>query len=240
MTPLRNDMRIKILGMPVDDISFEGALTKLDEFLKSDTNHMVFTPNPEFVMAAREDAEFMEIVSKGDLIVPDGIGLVLVSSLKERVAGMDLFPELFKRRKDISVYLLGSKPGVAEIAAKKLKEIYGTNVVGTWHGYSLAEDEERIVADIKAKKPDVLLVGLGMGKQEKWIYNHKDLPVKISSGIGGVIDHFAGVMKRAPQIFIKLRLEWFYRLIKYRRFQRMAKLPVFLVLALLERFTSKN
>ncbi len=115
-----------------------------------------------------------------------------------------------------------------------MKEKYNTHIVGTHHRYFNEEEEKQILSEIKTLKPDILLVCFGMAKQEKWIYKHRDLPVKISAGVGGSIDHFAGRMKRAPKIFIKLGLEWFYRLLRYRQFERMKQLPVFLWKAIME------
>ncbi|HHY13222.1 MAG TPA: WecB/TagA/CpsF family glycosyltransferase, partial [Thermoanaerobacterales bacterium] len=134
--------------------------------------------------------------------------------------------------KKYRIYLLGSKPGIAKLASAKIKEKYpGIKIEGYHHGYFSIDDEEKIIKDINYKKPDFLFVGLGAPRQEKWIFeNLEHLDVKVCMGIGGSIDIFAGKVKRAPLIFQKLGLEWFYRLIKEpRRIGRMLALPHFVL-----------
>ena len=232
-------MKTNILGINFHTVTKIEALSKLKGFLKENRNHMLFTPNPEMVVKSRENPEFANILNSGDLVVADGIGIVIAShimktEIKERVAGCDLIQTLFENTdKRISVYLLGAKEGVCEIAKQNIETKYkNVKVTGFHHGYFKKDDEIKIIDEIKHLKPDVLLVGLGMFKQEKWIYDNRDnLPVKISAGIGGSIDIFAGTVKRAPKIFQKLGLEWFYRVLKQpSRILRLGALPKFLIL----------
>lgn len=225
------NQRVKILGVPFDNLTMDQAVEKAGQLFDGGV-HYICTPNPEFVMQAQQDKEFMEILQKSDINLPDGIGVVIGSKiikqpLKERVAGFDFLTRLFAQSGK-SFYLFGGKPGVAELAAQKLAQ-QGTNVVGHHHGYF--DDDSEIIADIKAKQPDILLVCLGAPKQEKWIYNNIDkLNVSLCIGAGGSLDVFAGTVKRAPDIFIKLNLEWFYRLLKQpSRLPRMMNLPKFLL-----------
>ena len=230
---------VNILGINFHPLTKNEALGKLKSFLREDKNHMLFTPNPEMVMKAYDNPEFADILNSGDLIVADGIGIVIASRLKdgaikERVAGCDLVQSLFESAaENINVYLLGAKEGVCEIAKRNIEARYkNVKVTGFHHGYF--KEDDKIIDEIKQLKPDVLLVGLGMMKQEKWIYDNRDkLPVKISAGIGGSIDVFAETVKRAPKVFQSLGLEWFYRVLKQpSRILRLGALPRFLVLVI--------
>jgi len=235
-------MITNILGINFHTVDQKEALAKLKNFLSEQKNHMIFTPNPEMVMKARENVEFANILNSGDLVVPDGIGIVIASKfigskLKERVAGCDLIQKLFETAdNEITVYLLGAKDGVCKIAKENIEAKYkNIKVIGFHHGYFSENDE--IIDEIKQLMPDVLLVGLGMVRQEKWIFDNLDnLPVKISAGVGGSIDVFAGTVKRAPVIFQKIGLEWLYRLIKQpTRIVRMGALPKFMILVMLNK-----
>ena len=239
-----------ILGVKFNNVSHVEAVGLLECFLEEDKCHTVFTPNPEIVMAARKDPEFMKILNEADLVVPGGIGVVIASKfskdkLKERVAGYDLVQGIFSKIKNqnCTVYFFGGAPGVALDAKQKMEKVHrGIKISGVSDGYFDEEKEKLIIADIKDKKPDILLVGLGAPKQEKWIYKYKDeLPVKICIGVGGSFDGMSGKVKRAPNIFIKLGLEWFYRLLRQpTRFFRMLKLPLFLLVVIKEKLFGKN
>lgn len=235
-------MKTNILGVNFDTYTQKEALNKLIGFLKEDKNHMLITPNPEIVLEANKDHELMQIINTSDLVVPDGIGVVMASKLnkikiKERVAGYDLILSLFNYIKDknYTVYFLGSGIGVAEIAKTKIEQKYnGIKIVGTHDGYFDNNSEKLIIEQIKNLKPDILLVGLGCPKQEIWANKYKEiLPVKLMCCCGGSLDAMSMKVKRAPDIFIKLNLEWFYRLIKQpTRFIRMLRLPLFMLLVI--------
>lgn len=230
--------KVNILGVNFDNVNMQEAVDICKSFLATDTGHLVVTPNPEIVMKAKDNIEFKNIINNAALVIPDGIGIIkagniLGTPLKERVAGYDLICNLFEEGKDgsISFYFWGSKPGIAEKAKQKIKEKYpNLNVVGTHNGYFNDDEEKEIVKEIAELKPDVLLVGLGMQKQEmiinKYLNSHM---FKIGIGCGGSIDVISGEVKRAPKIFIKMHLEWFYRLLKEpTRLKRMMILPEFI------------
>ncbi len=227
----------KVLGVAYDVLTMDEAVKKAIELMDQEKNNMVCTPNPEIVMAARKDDELMKILNLSDMVIADGIGVVWASKytkkrLPERVAGYDLTQRLFNELKDThkTIFFFGGAPGVAKEAAEKMMKKYpGLNIVGTRNGYFSKEEEVKIVSDIKALKPDLLLVGLGAPKQEKWIYKYKDeIGAGLSIGVGGSFDVMADKVKRAPDIFCKLGLEWFYRLIKQpTRIKRMMQLPKF-------------
>lgn len=231
---------VSVLGVPISKVTMEEARKKVAEFVKADGFHTVITPNPEIVMLAKKNPKFMEVVKKADLVVPDGIGVVIASKIKknplpERVAGYDLVQNTMKDavKEGYKYYFFGSKPGTSEAAAEKMRETYpGIQIVGTRNGYFKSEDEAEIIADINNSGANILLVALGAPKQEKWIEANKHLMpnVRVAVGVGGSLDVMSGNVKRAPETFQKLGLEWFYRLLKEpTRFKRMLVLPKFLV-----------
>lgn len=230
------DNKITIMDVPIDAVTMQEAVSKIIFFLNSNQCHTVFTPNPEIIMEAQEDKELMKALHSASLIVPDGIGVVLASRilkgarLRERVPGYDLVQNLFDfaANKQYTFYFLGGAPEVADQAAQAMKKKYdGLKILGTSHGYF--KDEEEVVKKIQSTKPDILLVGLGAPKQEKFIEKHREsLPVKVCIGVGGSFDGMAGNVKRAPVIFQRVGLEWFYRLVTQpTRAKRMIKLPIF-------------
>ena len=163
---------------------------------------------------------------------------ILKTPLKQKVAGIEfaqnLLPILEETGKKL--YLLGSKPGIADLAAEKMREnCPGLQICGTADGYF--KDENEVVEKVNASGADVLFVCLGAPKQEKFMAEHqKDLNVKLMIGLGGTLDGIAGTVKRAPRWMIRLNLEWLYRLIKEpRRLGRMMRLPKFVFAAFKKR-----
>jgi N-acetylglucosaminyldiphosphoundecaprenol N-acetyl-beta-D-mannosaminyltransferase len=154
--------------------------------------------------------------------------------MPDRVAGFDLAQELMRIApgKKQRIFFFGSAPGVAEKAKAKAEELYpGIEIVGVRNGYFSADDEPEIIAEIKAAKPDLLLAALGVPKQEKWLYQHRDeLGVPVSIGVGGTLDVMAGVMKRAPLWMQKAKLEWLFRgALQPKRAGRLLALPKFVL-----------
>ena len=231
---------IKILGVRINNVSMDEAEQKVWEFFESDKNHSVFTPNPEFVYRAYHDADFREKLNSADLIIPDGIGLIyaakiLGTPLKRRVPGFELCCRIIEKapQKGAKLFILGGKPGIAELAKKNIERDHeGINVVGVNDGYF--KDDEEVIAKINSLKPDFLLVCTGCPKQENWICKYKDrLDVKVAIGAGGTVDVLSETVKRAPKFFCKFGLEWFYRLITQpTRIGRMMNLPKFLFIVI--------
>lgn len=228
-----------ILGVRIDEVSMDDAVNKVQTFLTEDKMHLICTPNPEMLVTAQNDDEFKKILNSSELNIPDGNGIVWAAkklgySLKERVAGFDFIHRIFElvQDMDISFYFLGSKPGVADKAREKIEEKYvGIDVVGSRDGYFSVEEEKKVIADINANKPDVLLVALGAPKQERFINKYRNkLNCKIAIGVGGCFDVISGNVKRSPDIFIKLKLEWLYRgLTDFRRLKRLIAIPKFMM-----------
>lgn len=228
-----------ILNIKFDIVNEDEALRKLITFLDEDFSlREVYTPNPEIVMLAQEDEELFKILSNADLVLADGIGLIIASKLKglqlrHRVTGVDTMDKLLQYcgKNEKSFFIFGGKPGVAQIACENIKAKYkGIKVAGYHHGYFDEKDEIEIINKINNSKPDVLFVCLGAPKQEKWINKNKDkLNCALAMGVGGSVDVYAGVAKRAPKAFQKLGLEWLYRLLKEPwRIKRMVVIPKFL------------
>lgn len=241
-------MRTDILGIGFDDMTLRTAASRGIALMGRLPASYVVTPNSEIVYDAINDPEYAAIINEADMVLPDGIGVIYASRilgtpLTEKVAGVDFAYELLKRMANLglSVYFFGGKPGIAEAAAEKLTaQLPDLNVCGCHDGYF--DDDWPIIMDINSKKPDCLFVCLGAPKQERWMAEHRHLVnTKLMVGLGGTLDSFAGTVKRAPKIFIKLGLEWFYRLIKEPwRFKRMLRLPKFLWRVIVFKFKGEN
>ena len=245
--------KIDIRGVPVDNVTLDEAFATVLSYTKTDDFHMICTPNAEIVQLCIEDADTAALIRRSDLIIPDGAGVVLASKilgtpLKGKTPGCELGERIAKEAgtHGLRVYFLGGKPGIAELAEQKLQEKYPDfKTVGIHDGYFKKEGEENdaVIAAINEAAPNILFVCLGVPAQEKWIDANRDrLPtVRAALGLGGSLDSYAGTMKRAPKIFIKLNLEWFYRLCcQPSRIGRMMKLPKFVFGTLAYRMSGKH
>lgn len=230
-------MRIDVLGVGFDDVTMSEAVERGREMLEKPGCRYVVTPNPEIVETCRSDAAAMRAVNGADLVLPDGIGVIygaklLGTPLRERVPGIEFGTAMIEYCANAgkSVYFLGAKPGVAEQAANNLSVKYsGLRVVGTADGYF--SDDAAAAAKIRASGAELALICLGAPKQEKFMAEHgAETGARLLLGLGGSLDVFAGVAKRAPDFFVKHNMEWTYRLLKNpSRIGRMMKLPLFLV-----------
>ncbi len=193
-------MKIDIFGVKIDNLTMDEALERIKGF--------VVLPYSEFIVRAQKDEEFRNILNSADFCLCEGKGLWLMTRflkkpIKEPISGVDLIHNLRGR-----IFLLGGKEGVA----KKVKEKLNTKVVGTEHGH---QDLKKVIKKINKAKPEILLVGLGSPKQEKWIYeNLAKMPsLRLAIGVGGAFDFISGRVKRAPKFLQKIGLEWLWRLI---------------------------
>lgn len=229
--------RIDVLGVSFDNLTMDEAVEKALELVSRREAAYVCTPNPEIVMAARENAALRAALDGADMVLADGVGVTKAASmlgtpLKSRVPGIDFAQSLIARLagQGGSVYLFGAKPGVAEAAAAKLTEQYpGITIAGTSDGYF--KDDSDIIEKINASGADFVMVCLGSPKQELWMAsNSGKLSVGLMAGLGGSLDVLAGNVRRAPEAWRKLGLEWLYRVIKEpKRIGRIAKLPLFVL-----------
>ena len=231
--------RVNILGVDVDAVTMAEAVDVVRRAMDTRAGVMVATANAEMLMRATHDEELRRILNTSALVVPDGAGTVwaarhLGHAMPERVAGYDLAQELLRcaPAEGRRVYFFGSAPGVAEKAKAKAEQLYpGIEIVGVRNGFFSPADNAAIIAEIRAARPDLLLVALGVPKQEKWIAAHlAELDVPVAIGVGGTLDVMAGVMKRAPHWMQKAKLEWLFRgLMQPKRAGRLLALPKFVL-----------
>ena len=229
------DKRTDVLGVGFDNVTMDEAVTAALKLISEKRAAYVVTPNPEIVMICRENPEVLQAVESASLVLPDGIGIVygakiLARPLKQKVPGIDFAQALFEKMSSagMSVFLLGAKPGVAEMAQSNLFARFpGLRFVGINDGYF--SDDVPIIEKINDAAPDLLLVCLGAPKQELWMHkNAAALNVGLMAGLGGSLDVFAGIAERAPESWQKLGLEWLYRLKSDpSRAGRMKNLPKF-------------
>lgn len=228
---------VNILGVNISMLDMDSTVERIMNMMEESGNHAVFTPNSEIVMNAYKDEDFKSIINSASLRTADGIGLVYASRIvgkpiKERTAGFDVAMKLVERmaKEGKSLFLFGSKPGVAERAGEILqKKTPGLKIAGTQNGYFTDGDTEAIVSKINSSGADVVFVCLGSPKQEQWIAENKDkLWCKVMMGLGGTLDAVTGDMPRAPEWWCRHGLEWLYRLLKQpSRIGRMMSLPMF-------------
>ncbi|HZK41262.1 MAG TPA: WecB/TagA/CpsF family glycosyltransferase [Atribacterota bacterium] len=251
---IENDIltsRIKLFQVGIDQVDNQETIQRIEEFIVSKKPHQIVTPDTLAVLRARKDPEYQAILKSADLVTPDGAGILWATNtlnypLPERVTGIDIIHNTCRlaAKKGYSLYLLGSYLGVASEAALNLSKKYpGIKIAGTHHGYFSCEDrencgdvkngnnekskeeEEKIIAEIKENKPDILLVGMGVPKQEKWINkNLKSLNIPVCMGVGGSFDVLSGRIPRAPLWMQRHGMEWIYRSIKQpnRAFRTLA------------------
>ncbi len=230
-------MRIKLLGVGFDNVTMEEAVQCGTELLQSPGAHYVVTPNPEIVETCRVNEAAMSAVNGADLVLPDGIGVVYgarirKTPLKGRVPGIEFGAEMLKVCAQLGkrVFLLGSKPGIAELAAKNMQEAYpGLIIAGTADGYF--KDDAATAAMVRESGADLVFVCLGAPKQEIFMQKYGEATgAHLLLGLGGSLDVFAGAVERAPEFYRNHGLEWFYRLMKNpSRIGRMMKLPLFIL-----------
>lgn len=218
--------RINICGLSFCNVTMSEALDFLKTAVKEGKQVSVVTPNAEITSRAMEDESYREILNSAELMIPDGIGVInaskiLKTPLKEKVAGVELGENLLKYAAEarLAVFFLGGKPGVADTAAAKMTQKYeNLTISGVHDGYFSREGDENraVVEQIAGSGAAILFVCMGQQVQEQWINDNRDkLPaVKILLGLGGSLDVYAGNTKRAPKLFIKLGLEWLWRVIR--------------------------
>lgn len=231
--------RLDILGVGFDPVTMGGAAARALELIDTRAGAYVCTPNPEILMMARKDPELMEAINGADMVLPDGVGILWAARKKgrplpERVAGYDFLLALLERMRG-TVYILGGRPGAAELAGENIARRYpNVTVAGTCEGF--IKDELALIAELGERRPDLLMVCLGAPKQELWMAAHRDLPVGLMAGLGGSVDVLAGTVRRAPLWWRAHKVEWLYRLLTQpKRFWRMLHLPAYLLAVLRER-----
>ena len=219
--------RIKFMNTCIDNLTMSETLNEIDKLIQQKICSYVVTPNVDHIVRLEKDEELQKVYKNASLILTDGKPLIWISKwyktpIKEKISGSDLFPKVCElaANKNYTMYLLGAAEGVADTAAKNLMKKYpGLNVVGTYSPpFGFEKNEQgmiKIKTQIQEVHPDILIVGLGCPKQEKFMYYHcKELGVPISFGLGASIDFEAGNIKRAPKWMSNHGLEWLYRFSK--------------------------
>jgi len=229
--------RVEILGVLIDHLDSSEALERITNFAAANKNKLVVTPNAEMIMQAQRDARLKRIINHADLALPDGAGVVIASKilgspLPERMAGIDVVQELFKlgNQAGYSFYFLGGAPNIAQQAKQRVLSTYSKLKINVHHGYLNKELEEKVINDIMNKAPDILLVGMGVPLQEKWLASYVyQFTGLVGIGVGGTFDVLAGAKQRAPKWMQQLYLEWLYRVWQEpERITRIAQLPKFI------------
>ncbi len=226
----------EIFNIPIVSADWSEVAEHIAKTISAKRQELIVTANPEIIERSFADLELRDILQKRALVFPDGIGVtaaarILGVELKQRIPGIDLIQLL----KPYSLYLIGSKASVIKKAAANLQTL-GFNIVGYSQGYFDEIEEATMLQEIKRLLPQIVLVGLGMGKQEKWLDRHlKGLPATIGITVGGSFDILSGEKKRAPLWMRKIGIEWFYRLLQEpKRIYRQLILVKFLFRVLLE------
>lgn len=236
---------IEVMGVPFLNTTKEELLNNyLYRDLSENKKRFVVTANPEIVLSTRENPSYKKSVLQADYIIPDGIGVVMASRwkknpLKERIPGFEIMIELIKYAEDnaLSCYFLGAKYEVNNLFLEKIKQLYPNLIISGYHHGFIDINDQNIVNQIRNTNPDLIFVALGMPKQEQWIEQHIDKFHKgLFMGVGGSFDVIAGIVKRAPSIWMKLNLEWLYRLIQQpKRWKRTLKVFEFMIRIIFER-----
>jgi len=220
---LRANDHACLYGLPIFCGSLDTCRKKLRDALaeKRDTPYLVFTPNLEMLSGAKHYPTLHALLGEADLLLPDGIGVQLLSRfrVKKRIAGIDAgeFLLTLAEENGYRVYLLGGKHRVAKAAADRLTERFpALSIVGVHHGYFKETEESSVIDKIRAAAPDFLFVCMGFPRQEEFLVrNHNVLPsVRMALGLGGALDVWSGNIRRAPFWMQKCGLEWLYRLLK--------------------------
>lgn len=220
--------KISLLGIKINSLTREEIITALLEFAKGDRLTTAFYLNAHCVNVACSDGEYRSILNKSDLVYAGGQGVVwasrfLDSPLPERVNILDFFDILVKglRDKKITIYLLGGEPQVVKKTEEVLKK-KGLEIVGSRDGFFDKTEETEVIRQINTLRPDILMVGMGIPKQEKWIYSHlNELDVNLCWAVGAAFEWICGYRRRAPVWMIKCGLEWLHRL--YQQPKRLWK-----------------
>lgn len=233
-------MTLDILGVGIDAVTLDEAVERARTLMHERRGAYVCTPNPEMIWLCRGDDALRGVVNAADMTLPDGVGVLLGARLlgarlPERVTGVDFACALLGRMQG-RVFLLGAKPGVAERAAKAICSSWpDVTVAGVCDGYYADEDE--VIRQIESARPDFLLVCLGMGRQERLMARLAgNENIGLMAGLGGTLDVLAGDIPRAPDFFIRHRIEWLYRLWREpKRIKRVMRLPLYVAAVMKQR-----
>lgn len=225
---------VEILGVRIANLHTIEAVAYMEKLIwvGSPCTRAAYIVNAHTLNLACDDPEYRAVLNGADVVFGDGTGIRWAARWQGKkmianLVGTDLMPFFFVNTMERSYryFLLGAKPDVVTRAAQHLTTSFpGLNVVGHQHGHYDPPEHDEVLAKINAARPDVLIVGMGNPIQEHWIHdNRKRLTgVKLSVGVGGLFDHWGGVLKRAPKWVRRNGFEWVQLMIqqphKWRRY----------------------
>lgn len=216
---------ITLFGVPIRNVDYDGALKVIRECVAQGGSNRIFFLNAHSVNLAHGDSEYHDILRNATHVFADGIGVRIAGLLCGRRLRPDMGPtDLYSRLcgalqgTGIRMFLLGGERGIAEKTRERaLSEYPGLSICGVHHGYLCEEDERTVIDAIRETGTDILLVGMGAPKQEKWVAkNLEATQAKVAMGVGALFDYHAGKIRRAPVWMRRLGLEWLGRLIPGR------------------------
>ena len=214
----------KILGVRVDDVSYEQTTDFINQVIKEGKKAQIATVNNEFIVEAQKNKAFRSVLANTSLNVADSMGVVwavkkLYKEMISRTSGADLFLKICDqaKREKYRIFFLGGASGVGDLAKKKLlKRFPGIHIVGTIDGGKINENkiDEILNKTINQTHPDIIFVALGAPKQDIWIANNLGaISAKVFIGVGGTLDYVSGKTIRAPKFLRAIGLEWLFRVI---------------------------
>lgn len=210
------------MGVDVEVVDERILFDRITGFVGQGGRHTVMYVNAHCMVIAQNDEAYRKVLNHAHLVYADGISLVWAGRLCGRylpcrLTAADFMPRFFSRfsQSGIKVYFLGAEHGVADAAAKKLRKANPRlQIVGTHHGYFEEGESERIIDEINRVQPDIVMVGMGVPYQEKWIEQHyKQMNVPVIWGVGALFDFLSGRLARGPQWLLDSGFEWLCRLI---------------------------
>ncbi len=237
-------MRTELFGLNIDSLSFVEAISSAKQLINGENVSQIVTINPEMFEYAAKNSEFASIIKEAELVIPDGVGVKIALKINgvnvDRIPGIDFAKKLLEEaaENNLPVAIIGAKEEVISKAIENLqKEIKGLHVVYYHNGYF--NNDEDIYKELLNNSPRLILVAMGSPRQEEFIYNAKKLlKPALMIGIGGSLDVWSGMVKRAPKIYQTLGLEWLYRTVTQpSRIKRIfPTLPLFIIKAFKYKF----
>ena len=231
--------RLKILSVWVDTVDMQQALALVSDFVEKGARpYSIFAVNPEKNFSVPKDTVLYDTFKTADLLLPDGIGMVLAAKVLygvrlSRVPGVELMNNICRlsARKGYRIFIYGAREDINKMAVDVLRKRYPKlEIVGRCNGYVKGDEMGDLVKTINASGAEILFLAIGSPKQEIWFAKHKDFleNIRVCQGIGGTLDTIAGNVKRAPKIWQRYYAEWFYRLLaEPKRIKRQKVLPIF-------------
>lgn len=210
---------MKILNVKYDNMTFGSAIEEAVSLLRKEKKSNLFFLNADCLYKAQKDEEYRNILNSADLVLPDGIGLKLITMLfgvkmKDNCNGTDFSPIFMEKAaaEGYKIFFLGGKENIAEKAAENVRhKILGIKIVGIHSGYF--SDDKKVIDKINNSGADILFVAMGAPLQEKWIARHREkLNTGLCLGVGALFDYLSERVRRAPKIMRNLYLEWLWRI----------------------------